>query len=146
MFYLNNKILVDGAKPFCKAKKGDAGYDIWSIESGTIAPGQSMAFKTGIATSFPSDWVGLISDRGSTGWKGLMKQAGIVDSNFRGEWVVKLFNTSSTPIEIESVLINPNAKAMAQVVFTICGNEEVKIVDDLEESSRGIKWLGSSDL
>ena len=150
------KILVPGAKVFKKAKKGDGGYDIWVTgwidekkqfipRDMILHPGEAQLFQTGIATAYPATHVGLVCDRSGYGVRGLMKQAGVIDSNWRGEWGVKLYNTSKDPIKIESVLVNPNAKAACQVVFVQCADEEFKVVDELPESVRGDQWQGSSD-
>lgn len=150
------KILIAGAKVFKKAKDGDAGYDIFVTgyldtakqlipKSFELYPDNAQLFMTGIATAFPLTHVGLVCDRSGYGVKGLMKQAGVIDSNYRGEWGCKLYNTSNKPITIESVLENPNAKAACQVVFVPCADEEFQIVDTLPLSVRGDQWQGSSD-
>lgn len=139
------KILREGAKPFARAKDGDAGFDIWSVQGGIIEPGASLNFLTGIATSYPSNWVGLVLDRSGMGWKGIMRQAGVIDSNWRGEWGVRLYNTSRYPMAIQSVIEYPEAKAMAQVVFVPCFDGDFDLVTDLPDSARGSQWKGSSD-
>jgi dUTP pyrophosphatase len=139
------KILVPGAKVFKRAKDGDAGFDIWALDT-TVVPSQGVAeFRTGIATAFDPRYVGLVLDRGGWGWKGLMKQAGVIDSNYRGEWLVKLYNTSQKPIVLEGVLNNSNAKAICQVVFMLCNLTPFTEVDDLPPSDRGASGWGSSD-
>lgn len=151
------KILTPGAKVFKKAKEGDGGFDIFVTgyvdadkklvpKSFVIEPQQSQLFLTGIATAFPVTHVGLVADRSGYGVKGLMKQAGVIDSNWRGEWGVKLFNSSFKPITVESVLENPDAKAACQVVFVECYDGEFQTIEgDLPPSARGEAWQGSSD-
>lgn len=139
------KILDPRAKVFKKAKEGDAGYDIWALNSGLVPSQGFRIFKTGIATCFAEGWVGLVLDRSGWGWKGLMRQAGVIDSSYRGEWLVKLYNTSDTPIEIEGLIDNPDAKAICQVVFVQCGDTPFTIVDVLPTSVRGASGFGSSD-
>jgi dUTP pyrophosphatase len=145
MFKPLAKILVPGAKVFKKAKEGDAGYDIWALNT-MVVPSQGHAiFKTGIATAYDPDWVGLVMDRSGWGWKGLMRQAGVIDSGYRGEWLVKLYNTSNAPMELEGVLDNPDAKAICQAVFVMCADGEFTVVDVLPTSVRGVSGFGSSD-
>jgi len=145
MFKPLAKILVPGAKVFTQAKDGDAGYDIWALHTGIVPSQGTCIFKTGIATAYDPDWVGLVLDRSGWGWKGLMKQAGVIDSNYRGEWLVKLYNTSNTPMELEGVLDNPNAKAICQAVFVMCGSGPFQVVDVLPTSVRGAAGFGSTD-
>lgn len=153
-FWLQMQILVPGAKPFQKATHSlefdpdgeeNAAYDIWSIESQVIPPLASYTFKTGIATAFPNEWGGIVMDRGGMGIKGSIRRAGLVDAGYRDQWLICLFNSSSKPIEIQSVLENPNAKAMAQVIFTLRGHAKPKIVDQLPPAYRGLNREGSTD-
>jgi dUTP pyrophosphatase len=145
MFKPLAKILVPGAKVFKQARDGDAGYDIWSLHT-TVVPSQGVAeFRTGIATAFDPEWVGLVLDRGGWGWKGLMRQAGVIDSNYRGEWLVKLYNTSNQALTLEGVLDNPNAKAICQAIFVQVGLGDFSVVDVLPTSVRGASGWGSSD-
>lgn len=145
MFYLKIQSLKTGAKPFKKGREGDAGYDIWSLDSHLIDPGNSAMIKTGIATDFAQGWVGLILDRSGMGVKGIMRRAGVIDPNYRGEWGVILLNTGDKPIQIEGCLGNHFAKACAQVVFVPFGDAEPVLVESLEDSARGAEWQGSSD-
>ncbi len=122
------KILRPGAKVFEQAKEGDAGFDVWAYESGVIPSQGTARFSTGIATAFQPNWVGLILDRGGWGFKGLMRQAGVVDSNFRDEWLVQIYNSSGRSWPIEGVKDNPNAKALCQVVFCLCSAVAIMVV------------------
>src|SRR5262245_57614404 len=111
MFELKIKVLVKGARPFKKGRKEDAGYDIWGLEDFVIQAKSVKVVHTGIATAFTEGWVGLILDRGGLGFKGIMRQAGVVDSEYRGEWLVRLLNTSMRAVRIDK------DQACAQVVF-----------------------------
>jgi dUTP pyrophosphatase len=155
-FFLKQAILVLGARPF---EEGDleiidgegiylnAGYDIFSIEEKIIAPLSSMEIRTGIATEFPYPYVGLVLDRSGMGFKGAMRRAGVIDCNWRGEWKVCLYNSGTELLHIESVLINPQAKACAQVVFVKFHKQKSTIVlpEELTPTKRGDSWQGSSD-
>lgn len=146
-FELKQKILVPGAQPFKIGRLEDAGYDIFGIEDCYKLPIlASVAIKTGIATAFTSGWVGLILDRSGYGFKGLMRQAGVIDSGYRGEWIIKLVNMGKEQLSLESVIRNPNAKAIAQVVFVPYAKAPTEIVDQLPESVRGTTGWGSTDL
>lgn len=144
-FWLQMKILVEGAKPFQEGRKEDAGYDIFSIEHAIIPPLTAVGVKTGIITAFPPGWVGLIRDRGSVGFAGMICLAGVIDSGYRDQWRVKLFNSSNKVYVIESVLHNPNAAAIAQVVFLPYGKVEPLMVNELPTSERDITGFGSTD-
>lgn len=142
-FYLNVKKLP-GAK-FEMGREEDAGYDLYSMIDLVLWPGKSALIPAGIMTEFPSDWVGLIQNRSSMGMKGVMRQGGVIDSNYRGEWGVKLYNAGEAEVRIESVITNPNAKAIAQVVFNLRGKAPINYVETLSESARGQNWNGSTN-
>lgn len=138
------KLLDPRAKVFQRNKDGDAGYDIWALNSGLVPSQGVWEFRTGIATAWDPSWVGLILDRSGWGWRGLMRQAGVIDSNYRKEWLVKLYNTASTAIMLEGLDVNPDAKAICQVVFVQCGLEPFEVVTELQASNR-VDGFGSSD-
>lgn len=142
-FYLN-VILLPGAK-FEMGREEDAGYDLYSMIDTVIWPGKSQLIPVGIMTEFPKDWVGLVQDRSGMGIKGCMRQAGVIDSGFRGEWGVKLLNTGETELRIDRIDRNPAAKAIAQVVFVPRGKFPICYVQTLSESARGENWRGSTD-
>jgi dUTP pyrophosphatase len=156
-FSLACKVLIPGAKALKKGRKGDAAYDLWAthiredegqpkpFDKVFLQPGEAAAFYTGIAVAFTEGWGALICDRSGYGFKGLMKQAGLLDPTFRGQWCIKLLNTSRESIMIQSVLAIPDAKAMCQVIFVPCGDAEPEIVEELPESVRGAAGFGSSD-
>lgn len=143
---LKVKILTAGAQAPKRNRLGDAGFDLFGIESGQIDPGKSAKIRLGFATSFNQEYVGLVLDRGGAGFKGIMRRAGVIDSNFRGEWVVNLYNSGSEAFVYQSVLNNQSAKAIAQVVFLMCAQQpQAIIVQELSGSTRGVEGWGSSD-
>jgi dUTP pyrophosphatase len=145
MFELQLKIVTPGAKPFKLGRDEDAGYDIFSTRDVMIPPGTGVEIPTGIATAFPKGYVGLVLDRGSTGFAGIMHRAGVFDSGWRGEWVISLFNSGKDIWQIEDVRRNPFAKAIAQVVFVKYEKEPYKLVTEMSESLRGDKAFGSTN-
>ncbi len=78
-----------------------AGYDIKSIVSETIKPGESKVIKTGIKVAMNPDEVFYIIDRSSLGFKydiTLSNSVGVIDSDYynnednEGHFSVKLIN------------------------------------------------------
>lgn len=130
--------LLPGAK-FAPCLDENAGYDLYSMIEHILPPMVSHLFPVGIMTAFPKEWVGLIFDRSGMGVKGIMRQAGVIDSGYRGEWKVKLINLGTEVIHITK------EKAIAQVVFVPC-MKGIEFVDTLPDSIRGDKWNGSTDV
>ena len=85
------------------AHKGDAGADLRAAEPKIIAPRSRELIATGISLELPDGYVGLIWPRSGLAVKrGLDCGAGVIDSHYRGEIKVLLFNHSDTEIQIQS--------------------------------------------
>lgn len=109
-----------------------AGYDIRSITSGTIKPGESMVFKTGLKVSMNDDEVFYIFDRSSLGYKydiSLSNSVGVIDADYynnednEGHFSIKLINHGKKDFEVKV------GDRIAQGVFMkyLCVDDEEKI-------------------
>lgn len=132
------KRLNDAAKMPTKAYES-AGYDLFPIISGVIGPGQKANILLGFATSFDCDYVAVIDDRGGVGNKQVGHLAGIIDSDYRGEWQVIMQNFGLEPFEYSP------AKAVAQVLFLRKESPGFFSVEELDSTDRGEGKFGSSD-
>lgn len=156
------KVKEDAVIPSKKSE--DAGYDLFPCfeeDYIIIMPHTNKLIPTGIASAFSEDKVGLIEERGSTGFNNMARRAGVIDSGFRGEWKVIINNTNDIPIVIakernkfshilEDYIDFPYRKAIAQVLFIdLAEFKEEKVIsyEDLLEisSERGVDMLGSTD-
>jgi len=74
--------------------KGAACFDLYSIGSGELgALNSSRIFRTGLKFEVPEGWVLMIFSRSGHGFKDDIRLAncvGIIDSDYRGEVMVKL--------------------------------------------------------
>ncbi len=104
-----------------------------------LNPGYAESLPLGFAAAFDSGWVALIHDRSGMGLKGAMKRCGVIDCDYRGEWILRLWNGGDDPI-----LITPS-KAVAQVIFMPCWMGNVLEVNDLDSTERGEGRYGSTD-
>jgi len=79
-----------------------AGHDLYAIE-GTEVPARGQAIVgTGIAIGLPHDTYGRIAPRSSLAGKHrLMTNAGVIDSDYRGEVKVVLANLGDQPFRVE---------------------------------------------
>jgi len=112
---------------------GSAGHDITSIEDIVFKPGDLKKIHTGIKTEFPSNLVALIRDRSGLGSRGLHILAGVIDSDYRGEWIIIAIN-----LGYNDVVIKVGDK-VAQAVFV----EHHKYMDPIDVI-RGDKGFGST--
>jgi len=118
---------------------GDAGYDLYSIETTVIEPHQKKLISTGIAVAIPNDYVGLVWPRSGVSSKtGLTTDAGVIDASYRGEVKVLLINTGTKPETIES------GTRIAQLVIVPIFSMKPMFVDNLDETNRGNDGFGST--
>lgn len=78
--------------------------DIKSSEDFTLQPGEIKLIKTWIKSFIPTGRCCKIYARSSLPLKnGLMlaNSVGLVDSDYRGEYMMQLFNCTSTPVKVE---------------------------------------------
>ena len=111
------KLLRDGAHLPTYGSLEAAGADLYACleESVTIAPGETVFIPTGIALEVPKGCAGLVYARSSLGTKrGLApaNKVGVIDSDYRGEIRVVLYNHGSVPQTIE------NGERIAQFIIT----------------------------
>lgn len=119
---------------------GDAAFDIYSSESLTIKSKDRGVVSTGIASEIPEGWFVSIRDRsGLAVNNGIHVLAGVIDSNYRGEWKVILANFGSEDFKIEK------GDRIAQGVLHEVPNVKIIKVNNLSDNShRGDKGFGSS--
>ena len=126
-------------------RKGDAGIDLHTANDHPHAlyPGDVNIFGTGIALSIPEGWVGLITPRSGLGTRGLIlaNGTGVIDSSYRGEVMLPLWNRNDVGRAIE---IDPYMKVAQLIVVPHYGPEYIEFVDELDDTDRGDNGFGST--
>ena len=85
------------------ANEGDAGADLRSKIDATIQPGERMLIPTGVTLVLSEGLVGLIHPRSGLALKHgitVLNSPGTIDSGYRGEISVLLYNSSKEPFKI----------------------------------------------
>lgn len=96
-------------------------------------------FHTGLTMAIPEGYGCVIKDRSGLAAKhGLHVLAGVIDSSYRGEWMVCLLNTGRTYYQITE------GDRIAQAIIIPEYELEFLEVDELSETWRGEKGFGSS--
>ena len=122
-----------------KANESDAGWDLYASEDVIIEPSQTELVGTDMAMAIPDNYVGLIWDRSGMAVKrGVHRFAGVIDSGYRGEIKVCLWNSSS-----EHCVINKGER-IAQILFQPVHPLPLIEVQDLNDTTRGKRGFGSS--
>lgn len=142
---MNIKKLNDKAVIPSKGSIEAAGYDLYSIESYALKPRERKAFKTGISLAIPKGLYGRIAPRSGLAVNyGIDVMAGVIDSDFRGEILVTLINLGDTKIQLPLIKDGKEA-AIAQIIFEPYTEHDFNLVQDLNETVRGVNGFGSTD-
>lgn len=125
------EILATGPAPVY-AHPGDAGADLTSAESLTLAPGERRMVGTGLAIALPDGWFGAVVPRSGLAAKHgitVVNAPGTVDAGYRGEIRVILLNTGDQPFDIAvgdriaQLIIQPFVRARFVAVETLPGSD-----------------------
>ena len=118
---------------------GNAGFDLYATEEGSIAPNERMMVPVGICTSFSPEYYMRVAPRSGLAVKsGINVLAGVIDASYRGEWKVILHNTSTTYFHFEI------GDRIAQAIPEKISTEEFTFVERLNETERGEGGFGST--
>src|SRR5262245_32058424 len=84
-----------------RGSSSSAGLDICSIEDVKIGPRERSLARTGVSVAIPEGFYGRVAPRSGLAVKqGLDVLAGVIDSDYRGELLCALYNTSDAPISL----------------------------------------------
>ena len=127
-----------------RAHSGDAGYDLRTSETFSLARASSRLVGTGLHVAIPEGCVGIVKSRsGLAAGSGIEAGAGVIDSGYRGEVRVLLHNLGESSVDFR------RGDRIAQlVVLRLCGDTPVRAerLEDLESSDRGSDGFGSTGL
>lgn len=137
----------------------DGCYDIYACfkeDEIIINPHEIKLIPTGVATSMSSDYRISVRERGSNTKTGLIVMAGQIDSGYRGEIFVALYNATNRPVYIsknksvpQGAIHAPYNKAIAQLAVEFVPQVETETISYEEllthKSERGLGKLGSSN-
>jgi len=127
------------AKIPTKGSKFAAGFDLYALEGGCIAPRMRLLISTGITVAIPQGWYGRIAPRSGLAHNfGIDVLAGVIDSDYRSEVKVILMNHGSGDYKFEA------GDRIAQLVPEFCGVWQIEEVDSLNETTRGAGGFGST--
>ena len=133
------KKLYQEAKLPTHGHPGDAGLDFYTLDDVVFAPHSQAHVHTGVAIEIPEGHVGLIWDKSSISFiHGLKVMGGVIDANYRGEFIMNLLNTSDKEVIIEK------GHKVAQMIVQKFEQCDVEEVSELSETVRGHGREGST--
>ena len=140
-FSMNIKKLNENATVPTYGSVSAAGADLYSCETVTVAPGETVLVHTGIAMAIPDGYVGLIYARSGLATKrGLApaNKVGVVDADYRGEVMVALHNHGTVEQTIEA------GERIAQMVIAPFITANFIESETLDDTVRGAGGFGST--
>ena len=141
------KVLIKKLNPYVQLPKykttGASGMDLMACIEKPIKlkPGKSCLVPTGLSVAFPEKYEIQIRPRSGLAAKNnisVLNTPGTIDSDYRGEIKIILFNHGS-----ENFIIN-NKDRVAQMVLTPIIKMELEETNELPDSIRGEGGFGST--
>ena len=126
------------------SRQGDSGYDLRAYlhAPAVIEPRGRISIPTGIAVEL-TDFYGLdvelqVRPRSGHTQRGIVAQFGTIDSSYRGEIWITIFNHTDHPVTIE-----PDER-IAQLIISPIFKPEVEAAKELTQTKRGTNGFGST--
>ena len=141
------KVLVKRKDPSVKLPSyktnGASGMDLMAYidKSIELKPGESCLVPTGLSVAFPEEYEIQIRPRSGLAAKNnisVLNTPGTIDSDYRGEIKVILFNHGNKDFKID------NNDRIAQMILTPVIKIDLEETNELPESIRGVGGFGST--
>ena len=134
------KKINDLARIPVRANSTDAGADLYSTESLIIPPLSRALVKTGIIIEIPENYYGRIAPRSGLAFKnGIDVMAGVIDSGYRNELGVILYNTD----QFQGFEVKIGDR-IAQLIIEAHYNFKIQETSELSDTERGSGGFGST--
>ena len=106
----------------------------------TLLPGRGFLFRTGFKQAIQPGFACFLWDRSGLGAKKQVgRLAGVIDEDYRGEWMVRLDNHSDAPVKITI------GDSIVQGVYHERVRATFNVIDTLNVTDRGSTGFGSTD-
>lgn len=123
------------------ATSGAACFDLATINAGTVPAHGAATFRTGLSFEIPRGHVMLVYSRSGHGFKRgtrLSNCVGVIDSDYRGEVMVRLHNDTAVPFSFEP------GDRVAQAMIVALPAVQMVLAADLSDTQRGVGGFGST--
>jgi dUTP pyrophosphatase len=138
--YVNR--LSETAKLPTRGSPFSAGLDLCADKSYVIEPMGIQLVNTGLAMVIPEGYYGRIAPRSGMSVKtGLIVNAGVIDSDYRGHVKILFQNHTNNAVNINQ------GDKVAQIIIekiALLDVQEVEELEELENTARGVNGFGST--
>jgi len=136
------KLLSPLAQVPTYATAGSACFDIATIDDNVdIGPGSGAVLRTGLSFEIPLGHVMMVYSRSGHGFKNgvrLANSVGVIDSDYRGELMVKVHNDSRARFSIGC------GDRIAQAMIVPVSQVTFETANELSSTARGTGGFGST--
>jgi dUTP pyrophosphatase len=137
---INVKKLSENATIPTQGTKFAAGYDLYAAEDAVVVCGTRKLIKTNISMEITPGYYGRIAPRSGLAYKnGIDVLAGVIDSDYRGDIGVILYNTDKN---IDFTV--KKGDRIAQIIFEACYIATLNNVENLDNTLRQAGGFGST--
>lgn len=122
---------------------GASGFDLHSIEDIDVLSGGFVAVRTGLAFEIPVGYEIQVRPRSGLAFKSgisVLNTPGTIDSDYRGEVMVILFNFSKNIFSIKK------GDRIAQAVLSQIFRANMVLSESLDDTERGNNGFGSTGI
>lgn len=126
---------------FTKGSQGAGAYDIYMPEAGVVFKDTTTKVPLGFAAEVPEGYVALILPRSGVGSKHgleLNNTCGVIDADYRGEWIANLKVKAYPSYEWAA------GDRLLQFLLVPVLSVGFEIVENLSETTRNAGGFGSS--
>jgi dUTP pyrophosphatase len=124
------------------ATAGAACFDLVCVNDVMITPGREhVALRTGLAFEIPEGYVMMVYSRSGHGFKNGIRLAngtGVIDSDYRGEVMVKMHNDGASAVHVTA------GERIAQAMIVPVPQVQLILADELSDTARGSGGIGST--
>ena len=140
---MNIKALHANFRMPIKGTDGAGAYDLYMPEEGCVYKDEpeGVMIGLGFSAAVPKGHVALLLPRSGAGAKfgvALNNTCGVIDSDYRGEWMVSIRLHNETPFKWNA------GDRLFQMLIVPVADVSLDLVDELDDTSRGAGGFGSS--
>lgn len=132
-------VLGDGGQLPTRGSEESAGYDLRCAVDVKISPGRQVLVSTQVYAQIPIGWVGLIKPRSGLGLRKMVEtKIGVIDSDYRGEIKVLLYNYGT------ETFTSKKGNKIAQMIIVPCMITHPIETNLISNTQRGAGGFGST--
>lgn len=121
-----------------KSHLPDSGLDLFMPETFLLLPFETKTIGLGLGVAIPEGYAGILVPRSSIAQKGLIIQTSVIDPDYTGEIHLIITNCSN-----QYASIMKGQRVCSLCCFSVL-NPYIEIVEELPQTERGDKGLGST--